>query len=108
MIERMSMQRLRPLLTRAAMDKFSFASGVVRSTDNEKTHKDRRICISKPYDVTWGDCVALTEYLGNSMWKEIALLSPARARILAEHLITAAERLEHDDPSSKYIDEAAP
>lgn len=86
-----SRQRLTPLLKRAAMSIYEWNTQVIRSTD--KT--DRRICVSSnPIDRLWADCISLQINNVDKTWSEIAVLSPARARLLAEQLILKAEAKE--------------
>lgn len=95
-----SRQRLGPLLKRAAMSIYQWHTHVVRSSD--KT--DRRVMVMAPIRRDWSDCIGLYINGDRSVWTEIVVLSPARARALAAHLIEAAERRENTQ-ACKNIDE---
>ena len=100
-----SRQRLYPLLKRAAMTIFQWNTLVVRSSDG--TGDKRAVMVGSPFDKDWGDCIALSIPLGNAVWQEVVILSPARARILAQHLIDCAERREKLE-DCKFIDNTEP
>jgi hypothetical protein len=73
---------------------YGWNTNVVYSTDKS----DRRVMTAPPIEsVLWGDCVGLFARRpddAQGVWTEIAVLSPARARVLGEQLIEAAERRE--------------
>lgn len=91
---------LKPLLKRAVMTIEDFHTGVVRSTCGVG-----RVGISssaRPQE--WGDCCCLQMmFEGNPYWHYLHL-SPARARVLAQHLLQQADRLEARDPGMNIID----
>lgn len=77
------------LIRRAGMDGYGFNTGVVRATDSGP-----RIAVNGPLDNAWGDCVAVGFMPeGQNLWT-YSHLSPARARILAMHLLRVAAMKE--------------
>lgn len=88
------------ILERAAMNIYQFNTSVVRSTSGEF-----RVMVGASWDDNWGDCVGLRVMFESDPGKWMnASFSPARARIIAKHLVDAAARLEADDPGMGCID----
>lgn len=89
------------LLERAAMNEYNLNTGVIRPT----VQGEPRVMVSSSMDRDWGDTICLSTMSENEpgMWKP-SHFSPARARLIALHLITRAEELERREPSSKTID----
>jgi hypothetical protein len=81
------------LLTKAGMNRFQGVTGVVLSDDN-----NFRIGISSGMS-PWGDHIMIsfaaegqpTPYRWN-----FSHFSPAKARVIAQHLLEYAERMEHN------------
>lgn len=90
---------LNVLLAQAGMDQDAFATKVVRGTDGRG-----RFAVDGARDLLWGDCAAVGFMVeGQSSW-HYSHLSSARARILAYHLIMAAQRLEATSSEVRCID----
>lgn len=90
------------LLDRASMDEVTLDGRVVFATDGSG-----RVGVLQSAGDDWGDCVGVQFMLEGSVgWYQLAL-SPARARILARHLVLAAEhREESGNPGMNNIDHA--
>lgn len=82
------------LIERAGMDGPTFNTCVVRATD-----AGPRIHITGgAFDPKWGDCIAIGFMEeGQHMWR-YAHFSPARARIIAMHLLRIAAMKERQQP----------
>lgn len=92
---------LSAVLARAGMSIFGFNTGVIGSTCGAG-----RVGVRANAAEPWTDCVSLEFMHGDDgRWFPLAL-SPARARILAIHLLRAAEAREADDPGRECIDSA--
>lgn len=84
---------LKSLLKRAAMTIYSYNTGVVHPMDG-----NFRIAVSSAFDHTYGDCVAVSihhEKNNPERFWQYTHLSPARARILALHLLRHADYIEN-------------
>jgi len=83
------------LLKRASMSIFSFNTGVVRPMD-----EGFRIGVSSAHNPVYGDCVGVSIHQERNnpqhLW-QITHISPARARILAQHLLRVADYVERQD-----------
>jgi hypothetical protein len=89
------------LLKRAGMNEYTGTTGITRSTDSTY-----RIGVGRSLSSDWSDTVGVSfmdEQNPNQGWR-YAHFSPARARVIAHHLIAAAERLEQSDPGMRCID----
>lgn len=87
---------LADLLKRAGMDQYDFNTGVVRNTDTQ--NGDRRIHVISHFDPAFADCVGIGWYggenvMGQGIW-HITHFSPARARLIAAHLLRHADQIE--------------
>jgi hypothetical protein len=89
------------LLARAKMNIFQWNTRVVRSTDDSF-----RVQVGGAYENHWGDCVSIGVRHPKDPpgeWR-VAHFSPARARLIAEHLTMMADHLEKEEPTSMDID----
>lgn len=84
------------LIERAGMDGYGFNTCVVRSID----HVGRVGVTGVAYDVKWGDCIGLSFCREGSHEWSVMHLSPARARILAMHLLRIAAMKERQEPGA--------
>lgn len=81
------------LIERAGMDCYGFNTGVVRATDGGP-----RIAVNGHMNNRWGDCIAIGfMFEGKPEW-HYSHLSPARARVLASHLLRLAAMKEKGQP----------
>lgn len=87
------------LLKRASMDIYAFNTGVVRGTDQKAS-----LIVDSGVDGHYGDCVGVGMRVGDSPFWTYTHVSPARARLLAMHLLRHADRLEKSDPGMECID----
>lgn len=100
----MSLKRGEPigkLIERAGMDIYQNNTGVVRSTDDSFA-----VMVTTAFEPSHGDCVSIGIKWPDSdpgVWK-VAHFSPARARLIADHLLRHAKRLEASDPGMSKID----
>lgn len=88
------------ILERASMDKYECNTGVVRNTDAR--NGDLRVSVTSAHDNAFGDCVCLSTYIGDKVWT-VRHFSPARARLIAHHLLRHADALEQAN-GTKPID----
>jgi hypothetical protein len=89
------------LLARAKMNIFQWNTRVVRPTDDSFS-----VMIGGAYDNHWGDCVSIGVRNPKDPpgeWR-VSHFSPARARLIAEHLNQMAAYLEKEEPTSMDID----
>lgn len=86
------------LIKRAGMDGYAFNSGVVRATDGGP-----RITVNGPMDARWGDCIGLGFMREGGEWT-YSNLSPARARIVAMHLLRLAAMKERQNGIERIDD----
>lgn len=88
-------KHLTELLARAGMDEYQYNTGVVRNTNSAEL--DFRIGVSPGVDAKWRDCITITvnnpKTLTDHTWTG-AHFSPARARLIASHLLRVAEAIE--------------
>ena len=94
--------RRNELLDRAKMNVFEWNTSVVRPT----TPEGFTLWVTQSFDPAWSDCIGIgvrwpTDPRGE--WRT-ANFSPARARLIAEHLLRMADLIEEREPSSKDID----
>lgn len=88
------------LIERAGMTGPEFNTSVVRATD-----AGPRISVSGAMlDPKWGDCVVVGFMNENESFWRYSHLSPARARILAAHLLRIAEMKEQRSGGRIRID----
>jgi hypothetical protein len=93
-------ESLTKLTARAGMGQFQFNTGVIIGTDNQL-----RIVINPAVETIYGDCVAVGFNNNKNHFWHYTHLSPARARLLAHHLLRHAARLEESsDPGMNQID----
>lgn len=86
-------RQINALLKRGAMDKFDWNNRIIEGTDGR--HK---VFIGAAYDHVWGDCLSLSIHLDHMDGLFYPFhLSPARARLLAEHLLFYAAHLEKEN-----------
>ncbi len=93
-------ETLKGLLKRAAMSIFSYNTGVVHPMDG-----NFRIGVGTALDHTYGDCVAVSVHQERNnpdrLW-QFTHLSPARARVLALHLLRFADYIENRKNNMGY------
>lgn len=82
------------LVERAGMDGYGFNTGVVYATDDGP-----RIGVNGPMDNKWGDCVAIGFMPESGNVWHYSHFSPARARIIAMHLLRIAAMKEKEQPA---------
>lgn len=83
------------LIERAGMDGYGFNTCVVRATDSgPRVH-----ATGAAIDPCWGDCIAVGFMPENSNVWHYSHFSPARARIIAMHLLRLAAMKEKQQPS---------
>lgn len=94
--------KLKKILKRCKMDKFEYNTGVVRGTATNEG--DRRIAVGSHFgNMNWGDCVSIRWFTNGGQWN-VMHVSPARARLIAQHLLDQADRIEDEFPDSMNID----
>ena len=92
-------ETLEALIARADMTMAEYFGGEVAGTDGAGTFS-----VGHHHDNSWGDCVAVSvNREGERPWV-VNHLSPARARIMASHLLRLAEKIEHDKGTLLAID----
>jgi len=90
--------RQKALIDRAGMTGPEFNTCVVRATDgiNPRVH-----VTGGAFDPKWGDCVAIGfMHEGENVWR-YSHFSPARARIIAAHLLRVAGMKEQQNGVTK-------
>ena len=88
------------LLNRANMDRFGFNTSVVCDPKNK-----RRLMVGSSFDRLYGDCLSVSFNNGNDAYWHSVTLSPARARILIEHLERNITHLEKQNGKTLKINE---
>lgn len=86
------------LIARAGMTPSQYITGVVRNTDTR--NGDMRVHVTSAHGPLYGDCIGVGWFIGGNVW-QVAHFSPARARIIARHLLiraAALERLNGSEP----------
>lgn len=90
---------IQDLLSRSGMDRFKFNTRVIQSTDGKF-----RVQVSNAIENAWGDCIGIGVMMEDSppYWY-FAHFSPARARLIAYHLLEHAKLLERSDPGMRRV-----